>query len=187
SSFVLRRCRAIITFQHTMLVITREDPITTWSLRCRMMLLGLATMLTMMEGDTLSTCNMILVIIHVRTIGTGTMHGHRMTITFRVGVLLLLPEQEGGGPTFHCLLMPAAHCMLKVCQPTPHRGKWPPGGLPIILCFVDFLTSGHAARAMDVLQGYQVDIDDSQSGYLRLEFSRSPEGRRPGFGDGVNH
>ncbi|KAL0403889.1 UNVERIFIED_CONTAM: RNA-binding protein 2 [Sesamum radiatum] len=55
-----------------------------------------------------------------------------------------------------------------------------PGGQPIILCFVDFLTSGHAARAMDVLQGYQVDLDDSQSGYLRLEFSRFPEGRRPG-------
>ncbi|KAL0285978.1 UNVERIFIED_CONTAM: RNA-binding protein 2 [Sesamum angustifolium] len=63
-----------------------------------------------------------------------------------------------------------------------------PGGQPIILCFVDFLTSGHAARAMDVLQvgftlaGYQVDIDDSESGYLRLEFSR-----RPGFGERVDH
>ncbi|XP_011084057.1 RNA-binding protein 2 [Sesamum indicum] len=61
------------------------------------------------------------------------------------------------------------------------------GGQPVVLCFVDFLTSAHAARAMDLLQGYQVDTNDSESGYLRLEFSRCPDGRRPGFGEYVNH
>ncbi|KAL0451783.1 UNVERIFIED_CONTAM: Nuclear speckle RNA-binding protein A, partial [Sesamum latifolium] len=83
------------------------------------------------------------------------------------GSSVLLPETGGGRP--HIPLPPNA-CSTHMLKP---------GCQPIILCFVDFLTSAHAARAMDLLQGYQVDVNDSESGYLRLEFSRCPDGRRP--------
>ncbi|KAL0403897.1 UNVERIFIED_CONTAM: RNA-binding protein 2 [Sesamum radiatum] len=116
------------------------------------------------------------------------------------------PARTGGGRT-HIPLPPDACSTLyvEVVFPSPRfpdifrpfmgymglrlvrREPRQPGRQPVILCFVDFLTSTHAATAMELLQGYQVDINDSDSGYLRLEFSRCPDGRRPGFGEFMNH
>ncbi|KAJ0085060.1 hypothetical protein Patl1_08100 [Pistacia atlantica] len=48
------------------------------------------------------------------------------------------------------------------------------GGDPLILCFVDFASPACAATAMSALQGYKMDEDDSDSRYLRLQFSRFP-------------
>lgn len=47
-----------------------------------------------------------------------------------------------------------------------------PGGDPLLLCFVDFLTPNQAANALDALQGYQFDEHDRESGRLRLQFAR---------------
>ncbi|PON72014.1 U1 small nuclear ribonucleoprotein A/U2 small nuclear ribonucleoprotein B'' [Parasponia andersonii] len=38
-----------------------------------------------------------------------------------------------------------------------------PGGDPLVLCFVDFLSPAHAATAMDALQGYKFDEHDRDS------------------------
>ncbi|KAJ8633619.1 hypothetical protein MRB53_026955 [Persea americana] len=57
-----------------------------------------------------------------------------------------------------------------------------PGGEPLVLCFVDFTTSAHAAVALDALQGYKFDEHDRDSAaILRLQFARFP-GPRSGGG-----
>ncbi|KAJ7959382.1 RNA-binding protein [Quillaja saponaria] len=56
-----------------------------------------------------------------------------------------------------------------------------PGGDPLVLCFVDFVSPAHAATAMDALQGYKFDEDDRDSVNLRLQFARHP-GARSGAG-----
>ncbi|XP_044475613.1 RNA-binding protein 2-like [Mangifera indica] len=56
-----------------------------------------------------------------------------------------------------------------VSKESKHRG-----GDPLILCFVDFASPACAATAMSALQGYKMDEDDSDSRYLRLQFSRFP-------------
>ncbi|XVE60153.1 hypothetical protein DITRI_Ditri05aG0104800 [Diplodiscus trichospermus] len=63
-----------------------------------------------------------------------------------------------------------------VSKESRHRG-----GDPIILCFVDFSSPACAATAMSALQGYKMDEHDSDSNYLRLQFSRYP-GPRSGTG-----
>ncbi|KAL3574753.1 hypothetical protein D5086_022854 [Populus alba] len=52
-----------------------------------------------------------------------------------------------------------------------------PGGDPLVLCFVDFLSPAHAATAMDALQGYRFDEHDRDSFNLRLQFARYPGAR----------
>ncbi|MBA0768731.1 hypothetical protein Gotri_017514 [Gossypium trilobum] len=52
-----------------------------------------------------------------------------------------------------------------------------PGGDPIKLCFVDFLSPSHAATSMDALQGYIFDEHDHDSVKLRLQFARYPGAR----------
>lgn len=54
-------------------------------------------------------------------------------------------------------------------------------GDPLILCFVDFNDPACAATALSALQGYKMDEDDSDSAYLRIQFSRYP-GPRSGTG-----
>ncbi|CAL1366439.1 unnamed protein product [Linum trigynum] len=56
-----------------------------------------------------------------------------------------------------------------------------PGGDPLILCFVDFMSPAHAATALDALQGYMFDEHDHDSLQLRLQFARYP-GARSGSG-----
>ncbi|KAI8028741.1 RNA-binding protein 1 [Camellia lanceoleosa] len=56
-----------------------------------------------------------------------------------------------------------------------------PGGDPLVLCFVDFVSPAHAATAMDALQGYKFDEHDRDSVNLRLQFARYP-GVRSGGG-----
>ncbi|KAI4366819.1 hypothetical protein MLD38_022642 [Melastoma candidum] len=63
-----------------------------------------------------------------------------------------------------------------VTKESKHRG-----GDPIILCFVDFADPACAATALSALQGYKMDEQDSDSAYLRLQFSRSP-GPKSGYG-----
>ncbi|MBA0861461.1 hypothetical protein Goshw_028041 [Gossypium schwendimanii] len=55
-----------------------------------------------------------------------------------------------------------------------------PGGDPIKLCFVDFLSPSHAATSMDALQGYIFDEHDHDSVKLRLQFARYPGARSGG-------
>ncbi|OMO87899.1 hypothetical protein CCACVL1_08682 [Corchorus capsularis] len=55
-----------------------------------------------------------------------------------------------------------------------------PGGEPLILCFVDFVSPAHAATAMDALQGYKFDEHDRDSVKLRLQFARYPGARSGG-------
>lgn len=55
-----------------------------------------------------------------------------------------------------------------------------PGGDPLVLCFVDFLSPAHAATAMDALQGYKFDEHDRDSVHLRLQFARYPGARSGG-------
>ncbi|KAJ8771299.1 hypothetical protein K2173_026476 [Erythroxylum novogranatense] len=55
-----------------------------------------------------------------------------------------------------------------------------PGGDPLILCFVDFLSPAHAATAKDALQGYNFDEHDRDSVHLRLQFARYPGARSGG-------
>uniref|UniRef100_A0A2P2KDT0 Nucleic acid binding protein n=1 Tax=Rhizophora mucronata TaxID=61149 RepID=A0A2P2KDT0_RHIMU len=55
-----------------------------------------------------------------------------------------------------------------------------PGGDPLILCFVDFLSPAHAATAKDALQGYIFDEHDRDSVHLRLQFARYPGARSGG-------
>ncbi|KAH8492229.1 hypothetical protein H0E87_021701 [Populus deltoides] len=55
-----------------------------------------------------------------------------------------------------------------------------PGGDPLVLCFVDFLSPAHAATAMDALQGYRFDEHDRDSFNLRLQFARYPGARSGG-------
>ncbi|KAL5567720.1 hypothetical protein UlMin_024295 [Ulmus minor] len=57
-----------------------------------------------------------------------------------------------------------------------------PGGDPLVLCFVDFLSPAHAATAMDALQGYKFDEHDRDSVNLRLQFARFPGARSGGGG-----
>ncbi|KAE8694283.1 MEG5 [Hibiscus syriacus] len=52
-----------------------------------------------------------------------------------------------------------------------------PGGDPIKLCFVDFISPSHAATSMDALQGYIFDEHDHESVKLRLQFARHPGAR----------
>ncbi|KAJ7965304.1 RNA-binding protein [Quillaja saponaria] len=52
-----------------------------------------------------------------------------------------------------------------------------PGGDPLVLCFVDFVSPAHAATAMDALQGYKFDEDNRDSVNLRLQFARYPGAR----------
>ncbi|KAK4362888.1 hypothetical protein RND71_018129 [Anisodus tanguticus] len=61
-----------------------------------------------------------------------------------------------------------------------------PGGNPLVLCFVDFVSPAHAATAMDTLQGYKFDEHDRDSANLRLQFARRP-GARSGGGHRGNH
>ncbi|KAI4375184.1 hypothetical protein MLD38_013088 [Melastoma candidum] len=63
-----------------------------------------------------------------------------------------------------------------VTKESKHRG-----GDPIILCFVDFADPACAATALSALQGYKMDEQDTDSAYLRLQFSRSP-GPKSGYG-----
>ncbi|PRQ60494.1 putative nucleotide-binding alpha-beta plait domain-containing protein [Rosa chinensis] len=55
-----------------------------------------------------------------------------------------------------------------------------PGGEPLVLCFVDFMSPAHAATAMDALQGYTFDEHDRDSVNLRLQFARYPGARSGG-------
>ncbi|PPD70200.1 hypothetical protein GOBAR_DD32914 [Gossypium barbadense] len=55
-----------------------------------------------------------------------------------------------------------------------------PGGDPIKLCFVDFLSPSHAATSMDALQGYIFDEHDHDLVKLRLQFARYPGARSGG-------
>lgn len=55
-----------------------------------------------------------------------------------------------------------------------------PGGNPLVLCFVDFVSPAHAATAMDTLQGYKYDEHDRDSANLRLQFARRPGARSGG-------
>lgn len=55
-----------------------------------------------------------------------------------------------------------------------------PGGEPLVLCFVDFVSPAHAATAMDALQGYKFDEHDRDSVNLRLQFARYPGARSGG-------
>ncbi|XP_047311494.1 nuclear speckle RNA-binding protein A-like [Impatiens glandulifera] len=55
-------------------------------------------------------------------------------------------------------------------------------GEPLILCFVDFIDPACAATALSALQGYKMDEDDSDSSYLRIQFSKFP-GPRSGTGN----
>ncbi|KAJ4829170.1 hypothetical protein Tsubulata_007031 [Turnera subulata] len=55
-----------------------------------------------------------------------------------------------------------------------------PGGNPLVLCFVDFLSPAHAATALDALQGYDFDEHDRDSVRLRLQFARYPGARSGG-------
>ncbi|XP_039057678.1 RNA-binding protein 2-like [Hibiscus syriacus] len=56
-----------------------------------------------------------------------------------------------------------------------------PGGDPIKLCFVDFLSPSHAATSKDALQGYIFNEHGHDSVKLRLQFARHP-GARVGGG-----
>ncbi|CAK8567627.1 unnamed protein product [Lathyrus sativus] len=56
-----------------------------------------------------------------------------------------------------------------------------PGGDPLLLCFVDFVSPAHAATAMDALHGYKFDELDRNSVSLRFQFARNP-GARSGAG-----
>ncbi|AES72538.2 putative nucleotide-binding alpha-beta plait domain-containing protein [Medicago truncatula] len=49
-----------------------------------------------------------------------------------------------------------------------------PGGDPLLLCFVDFVSPAHAATAMDALHGYKFDELDRNSVNLRFQFARNP-------------
>ncbi|KAG7587318.1 RNA recognition motif domain [Arabidopsis thaliana x Arabidopsis arenosa] len=61
-----------------------------------------------------------------------------------------------------------------VTKDSKHRN-----GDPIVLCFVDFTNPACAATALSALQGYRMDENESDSKFLRLQFSRKP-GSRPG-------
>ncbi|KAH1245592.1 RNA-binding protein 1 [Glycine max] len=52
-----------------------------------------------------------------------------------------------------------------------------PGGDPLVLCFVDFMSPAHAATAMEALQGYKFDELDRNSVNLRFQFARYPGAR----------
>ncbi|OIV98029.1 hypothetical protein TanjilG_12260 [Lupinus angustifolius] len=54
------------------------------------------------------------------------------------------------------------------------KGSRQPGGDPLVLCFVDFVSPAHAATAMDALQGYKFDELDRNSVSLRFQFARYP-------------
>ncbi|KAK4340895.1 hypothetical protein RND71_039396 [Anisodus tanguticus] len=56
------------------------------------------------------------------------------------------------------------------------------GGDPLILCFVDFVDPACAATALSALQGYKMDEHDTDSAYLRLQFSKFPGPRSGGSG-----
>ncbi|CAJ1974427.1 unnamed protein product [Sphenostylis stenocarpa] len=56
-----------------------------------------------------------------------------------------------------------------------------PGGDPLVLCFVDFLSPGHAATAMEALQGYKFDELDRNSVNLRFQFARRYPGASPSY------
>ncbi|KAL1187930.1 Nuclear speckle RNA-binding protein A [Cardamine amara subsp. amara] len=60
-----------------------------------------------------------------------------------------------------------------VTKDSKHRN-----GDPIVLCFVDFTNPACAATALSALQGYRMDENESDSKFLRLQFSRKP-GSRP--------
>ncbi|CAD5181756.1 unnamed protein product [Musa acuminata subsp. malaccensis] len=49
-----------------------------------------------------------------------------------------------------------------------------PGADPLVLCFVDFVTTAQAAIALEALQGYKFDESDRESANLRLQFARFP-------------
>ncbi|XP_061352444.1 RNA-binding protein 1-like [Gastrolobium bilobum] len=55
-----------------------------------------------------------------------------------------------------------------------------PGGEPLVLCFVDFMSPAHAATAMEALQGYKFDELDRNSVNLRFQFARYPGARSGG-------
>ncbi|RDX74168.1 RNA-binding protein 1, partial [Mucuna pruriens] len=55
-----------------------------------------------------------------------------------------------------------------------------PGGYPLVLCFVDFMSPAHAATAMEALQGYKFDELDRNSVNLRFQFARYPGARSGG-------
>ncbi|KAL2339586.1 hypothetical protein Fmac_007526 [Flemingia macrophylla] len=55
-----------------------------------------------------------------------------------------------------------------------------PGGDPLVLCFVDFVSPAHAATAMEALQGYKFDELDRNSVNLRFQFARYPGARSGG-------
>ncbi|CAL0319533.1 unnamed protein product [Lupinus luteus] len=57
------------------------------------------------------------------------------------------------------------------------KGSRQPGGDPLVLCFVDFVSPAHAATAMDALQGYKFDELDRNSANLRFQFARHPSSK----------
>ncbi|KAL9225424.1 hypothetical protein vseg_001353 [Gypsophila vaccaria] len=57
-----------------------------------------------------------------------------------------------------------------------------PGGDPLVLCFVDFVSPPHAATALDAINGYLFDETDRVSATLRLQFARFPGARSSGGG-----
>lgn len=63
-----------------------------------------------------------------------------------------------------------------VSKESRHRGE------PLVLCFVDFVSPACAATAMSALQGYKMDEHDSDSPYLRIQFSKSPGPRSGSYG-----
>ncbi|KAG6391530.1 hypothetical protein SASPL_149286 [Salvia splendens] len=63
-----------------------------------------------------------------------------------------------------------------------------PGGDPVVLSFVDFVSPAHAATAMDAIQGYLFDEHERDSAHLRVQFARNPPGgTRVGGGHRGNH
>lgn len=55
-----------------------------------------------------------------------------------------------------------------------------PGGEPLVLCFVDFISASCAATALEALQGYKFDENERDSPSLRLQFARFPGPRGGG-------
>ncbi|KAK9672407.1 hypothetical protein RND81_12G098500 [Saponaria officinalis] len=55
-----------------------------------------------------------------------------------------------------------------------------PGGDPLVLCFVDFLSPSHATAALNSINGYMFDETDRDSASLRLQYARFPGARSGG-------
>ncbi|MBA0740862.1 hypothetical protein Gogos_014047, partial [Gossypium gossypioides] len=118
---------------------------------------------------------------------SGGMPGRAVDDPRMVGIGGLDPGQTikdrtigfgSGRPEPH--LPPDASSTLFVEGLPPDCTRREPGGDPIKLCFVDFLSPSHAATSMDALQGYIFDEHDHDLVKLRLQFARYPGARSGG-------